>query len=419
MQTATDSLEANSWRLETPGNTGWLHSARPGSPNKYLMISCDSHINEPAGFTDKLPPHWKALLPRVEVDENGVKWDVVSGMRRIKALYQGEGDEIDNLRVQSARSPDQIIDNMDRDGVDIQVTFPNKGMFIFGLPDINALYGIAAAYNDWQAEYFRDKKDRILPMAMIMTRDIDRAIAELERVARMDFFRGLMLPAKPIYGPHQPDHLAYNSLEFDPLWARIQELDIPVTVHVGTGLDARAFSGPGAAITCRAAVAHPSTLDFVSHMCAGVIERFPKLRFATIEAGISYLPYLLEVMDETHKKHHMWIRHKLKRLPSDYFYENGFASFEEDHAGLMAIDPRLYDSHYRRLDNCYLWGNDAPHHEGTWPFSAQAIERQMKHLTEEQRVKLLGENAVRCFNIADLAGKRRAAQPEQATAGSA
>ncbi len=405
MASVLTDLRHNEWRLETPGNDSWARSARPGSPNKHLMVSCDAHINEPAAFTDNLAPHVKAMLPRVEVDADGVKWDVVPGMRRIRALYQGEGDAEDNMRVQSARSPDQIIDNMDRDGVDIQVTYPNKGMFMFGLGDSDAMYAMASAYNDWLADYFSAKKDRVLPMAIILTRDIDRAIAELERIAKLDFFRGLMLPAKPIYGPHSAEHLAYNNLELDPLWARIQELNIPITVHVGTGSDSRAFRGPGAAITCRAAVAHPSTLEFVSHMCTGVIERFPQLRFATIEAGISYLPYLLEVMDETHRKHHMWIRHKLKRLPSEYFYENGFASFEEDHAGLLAIDPRLDDSPYRRLENNYLWANDAPHHEGSWPHSALAIERQMKNLTDEQRAKILGGNAVRCFNIEDLVAK--------------
>ncbi len=38
----------NAWRTETPGNQGWPHSARPGAPNKYFMVSCDTHAQEPA-----------------------------------------------------------------------------------------------------------------------------------------------------------------------------------------------------------------------------------------------------------------------------------------------------------------------------------------------------------------------------------
>ncbi|MGH7986493.1 MAG: amidohydrolase family protein, partial [Candidatus Binataceae bacterium] len=42
---------------------------------------------------------------------------------------------------------------------------------------------------------------------------------------------------------------------------------------------------------------------------------------------------------------------------------------------------------------------DYPHHEGSWPHSYQAIERQMGDLTEEQRAKILGRNAARVFNF--------------------
>jgi predicted TIM-barrel fold metal-dependent hydrolase len=46
-----------------------------------------------------------------------------------------------------------------------------------------------------------------------------------------------------------------------------------------------------------------------------------------------------------------------------------------------------------------MWANDYPHHEGTWPHSAPAIERTMGHLTDDQRAKILGGNAARFFNM--------------------
>ena len=42
--------EANKWRLATPGTTGWEKSAHAGAPNKYLMISSDTHANEPGNL---------------------------------------------------------------------------------------------------------------------------------------------------------------------------------------------------------------------------------------------------------------------------------------------------------------------------------------------------------------------------------
>ena len=55
-----------------------------------------------------------------------------------------------------------------------------------------------------------------------------------------------------------------------------------------------------------------------------------------------------------------------------------------------------------------MWANDYPHAEGTWPHSAEAIEREMGQLKEDQRAKILGLNAARIFKFdVDLLLKRR------------
>jgi len=48
--------------------------------------------------------------------------------------------------------------------------------------------------------------------------------------------------------------------------------------------------------------------------------------------------------------------------------------------------------------NC-LWANDYPHHEGTWPHSAEAIERTMSGISDGTRAKILGLNANKMFNF--------------------
>jgi hypothetical protein len=102
--------------------------------------------------------------------------------------------------------------------------------------------------------------------------------------------------------------------------------------------------------------------------------------------------WALLAMDEAYKKHHMFTRPKLKLLPSEYFKQNGFASFQEDKAGLdLAREHGLVDN--------FLWANDFPHHEGTWPHSAQAIERTMGDLNDEERGKILGLNTARIFGF--------------------
>ncbi|MEK9829126.1 MAG: amidohydrolase family protein, partial [Rhodospirillales bacterium] len=71
---------------------------------------------------------------------------------------------------------------------------------------------------------------------------------------------------------------------------------------------------------------------------------------------------------------------------------HGFSTFQEDPAGLALAEE------YNLVDN-FMWANDYPHHEGTWPHSAEAIERTMPHLTDQARAKILGLNAARLLGI--------------------
>ena len=97
-------------------------------------------------------------------------------------------------------------------------------------------------------------------------------------------------------------------------------------------------------------------------------------------------------MDEAYRKRHMFVRPKLDGLPSDYFRAHGFASFQEDAPGLDLA--REHD-----LVGNFLWANDYPHHEGSWPHSAAAIERTMSKLSDNERARILGLNAAKLFGF--------------------
>jgi predicted TIM-barrel fold metal-dependent hydrolase len=143
-------------------------------------------------------------------------------------------------------------------------------------------------------------------------------------------------------------------------------------------------------------------MEPVANICAsGVLERFPELVFAGIECGSGWVPWFLDLMDEGYRKHHHWVRPKLKALPSDYFRASWAVTFGEDRPGMALVEE------YNLVDNM-LWANDYPHHEGTWPHSAEAIERKMGHLRDDSRAKMLGLNAARMFRF-DIPEQYRAA----------
>jgi predicted TIM-barrel fold metal-dependent hydrolase len=386
--------ENNAWRTETPGNAGWVRSARPDAEDKFFMVSADGHVQEPRTFlSDRIPEEYHHRLPGIVLDKDGQQHQKTEGFRPAKLNWVEPFTGHEKLRNESGRTPDDRISDLALDGCDAEILFPNKGLTIWATPDAHFSHLMCQAYNDWAWEEFAEYNDRLMPMACVAPAVLDDTLAEIERCAKRGF-KGLALPCKPVFGPPNVDDPNYNLREFEPLWDCIEDVDLPITFHVSTGRDPRTSRSQGGAVINYTIHSLSPTMEPLVNICAsGVAERHPKLRFGAIEAGIGWVPWMLEAMDEAYLKHHMWVRPKLELLPSEYFKRQGFSSFQEDKSGLdLAREHNLVDN--------FLWANDFPHHEGSWPYSAQAIERTMGHLDDGERAKILGLNSARIFKIA-------------------
>lgn len=401
--------EANKWRLETPGGAdSWPHSPYPDAPNKYFIVSADTHLQPPPSIIrDQVDQRFRDRVPRVERDDRGAMWSVTDGLRwRIMESHL-EGEDLYRTKAGSSATLEGNSNNLDTrmadldlDGIDAELVFPNGAALAgFWTPDNELMRDVFRVYNDWAAEISRPYRHRMNIAACIATADIPAAVAEVQRVAGLGY-RVVILPNKPIFGPNNADELNYNSPAFDPLWAAIEEADLTITFHVSTGSDPRGAKGPGGAVTNFAVFCVMSTAEPMSHLCAsGVLDRFPRLRFAAVESGAGWIHWFLDAMDEAYLKHHMWVAPKLKHgLPSEYFKAHGAATFSEDRAAMILIREL-------GLEDNFCWANDYPHHEGTFPHSAQAIERLMGAVPDPTRAKLLGLNAARLFNFDIPAGK--------------
>ena len=383
----------NVWRLETPGNDGWQRSARPDAADKFFMASADGHVQEPRDFLHaRIDPAYHERLPGILIDAKGEQFQKSEGFRQAKLNWVEPFQGHEKLRNESGRTPQQRIDDLALDGCDAEILFPNKGLVVWATKDASFAHAMCKAWNEWAWETFGDYNDRLSPLACVAPAALEETIAEIQRCAALGF-RGLCLPCKPVFGPPDVDDLNYNLKEFERLWDCIEDVDLPITFHVSTGRDPRTARSGGGAIINYTIHSLAPTMEPIVNICAsGVAERHPKLRFGAVEAGIGWVPWMLEAMDEAYRKHHMWVRPKLDGLPSDYFRRQGFATFQEDRAGLdLARGHDLVDN--------FLWANDFPHHEGSWPYSAQAVERTMGGLDDGERAKILGLNAARLFKF--------------------
>jgi len=392
----------NHWRLQSPGIEGWKRSPRPGAQRKYFMISADTHITPPPSvIAARIGPKFRDRLPRMEKGADGISALVVEGWAPLR-FHDSKLEAEDDYRAKmgsskAAEDPGSMktrIADLDRDGIEGEVVFPNgAAVTLYWTCDPLFAQAQSRAYNDWAVEVSAPYRSRIHIAPCISVLDVDAAVAEIERVAKMGFDL-LTFPISPYPDVANSGPLIlYNDRRFERLWAAAQDVDLTMTFHVGTRGNPQLARGPGGAVINRQK-SHDTMTDPIVTLCAsGILDRFPKLRFVAVEGGIGWIPCLLDLMDETYLKHHMWVRPKLKHgLPSEYFRAHGGATYQEDRAGVLLAEP------YNLTEN-FLWANDYPHHEGTFPHSAAAIEREMGGLKEESRAKLLGLNAARLFKF--------------------
>lgn len=429
--TVTQPGPKNAWRLAQTLMPSWDDRLDPANPDKFFIMSCDNHVNEPIDVFDGIEPEYKDRIPHIRTDEDGTQWLISEGWapqpiriseKRPDLMPPLEDFEVDTwdlttpfsnrmedqdvFRSRRGRGLAQRIADSESQGIDAELVFPTRGLLAFATPDIDFSFAMARTWNRWAQEQFHPDFDRTLPMALLPVGNIDEAIKELHWVAS-NGFRGVMIPNRPrfhkIDEPRYP--LEFNDKCFDRLWSAIEETGLPMTLHVSTGEDPRAVRGNGGALINYACHSLQTTIEPVVQMISsGVFERHPKLKLATIESGIGWVPYILNQLDHAYRAHHMWMRPIIPDLPSDYYKRNCYATFMEEHENFefcLALG----------LENNLVWASDYPHPEGCFPHCRESIRRVVGNATEEQAAKVLGLNAAKLFNVdTSKKGKRAAAQ---------
>jgi predicted TIM-barrel fold metal-dependent hydrolase len=314
--------EANQWRLQTPGATGWAQSPRAGTPNKYMMISADTHANEPGNlWAERIDAKYKDRLPKMWIDEKGIQWRKMEASeqpdrwcwrawRRGPGAFQGrrhrhrEGPVGRAAPVRPARWTAWTA----------RSSSPARAWACGTRSTRQFAHAQCEVYNTWAWENFGPYVDRLSPAAALATGDIPATLAEIDRCLKLGF-RHFTLPCKPLFGPPKTNELNYNKVEFDPMWAASSrpKCPAPSTSPPARTRAPRAAGRRGRQLRRALALAHAGAAG--EHLRFGVAERHPNLKFGSVEAGIGWVPWMLDAMDEAYLKHHFWVKPKLKALP--------------------------------------------------------------------------------------------------------
>lgn len=397
--------------------------------SKDFVVSGDGHLLEPTDlFRTRLPKH---LRDRAVWEEDFEVEPLVEGGARVfRRLHTPgfEGWTISRYRQTRGRTPegdpDCILEDMDLDGVDVQVMHPNLSLFGLYSDDHELSMAHARVYNDYVVERFSPYFDRLVPTAPVPITDVDDAVAEIERVAAAGF-RAALLPATP---PR-----SYYTRDLDPVWAALQANGLQPFFHTQTGgvrVDDPTSTTLEVVLENAAQVNQPmtekaaakrmvtqavySTLVPQQLICqlvgAGVPERYPGLHFSLIEFNAHWLSSLVGGMDkcwvtgigqdadwwlgrwddsrpaddqpdmaQLFKLNEKW-PYPLK--PSEYVRRQFHVQFQDDPVAVAC-------RHLTGLSTI-VWGNDYPHAEGTFGGSRELIATQFAGVPDDERKAILG-----------------------------
>ncbi|HEV2335051.1 MAG TPA: amidohydrolase family protein [Stellaceae bacterium] len=298
------------------------------------------------------------------------------------------------------RQPSPLVDadpaariaDMDLEGVEVNLTLPSGWFGTWTAGDDVALeMAMYRAYHRWMADYCGAFPRRLGGVILAGSRDIAASLAEMRRCGRADWAWGVMVYA--------PFGVPLDHPELEPIYAAAAELDLAIVLHTFTVMPPYA---PGGLDTwdnlwLQRSAAHPwcGMRNMAALIGSGVMDRHPKLRIATLEAGHGWLPFWIARLDE-HAETIKAALPALKHRPSEYVTSGRyFQSIEIPEGALLtnAVCDLLGD-------DVLMYASDYPHGESHFPQSAGIVRGW--GMAEPRKQKLLWDNATRLYARAAL-----------------
>ena len=128
------------------------------------------------------------------------------------------------------QSPQEQLDAMDQDGVDIAILYPSALLSLAFYKEPGYALAIAQAYNSWLHNFCQANPDRLKFSGLVAPQDAEGGATEMRRAVTELGAVGAMVP---INVPQRPD---WSNSYYDPIYAEAEALDVPLSYHPGTGV---------------------------------------------------------------------------------------------------------------------------------------------------------------------------------------
>jgi len=370
-------------------------------------IDADGHVEEclPT-FSDKyLDPAFRPLRPTVIGRDGLAYWVIDEQMfpRRVgkgcnnlgtPASYDGKPTRHTALKTDSIESMELTdigarLRSMDEEEIAIQVVYPSL-FLAYPLTSNTALAtALYSSYNRWLGDRLSGN-ERIRWAAIANLDDVGAAVQQVREA------KSLGAAAVMVLGT--AGDLTFDHPTLLPFFASLAETNLPLAVHVGWSCPAlnNIYSHiyPSGVI----AFLVPVMMGLVALISGGVLDRFPDLRVAFLEAGCQWVHFVLERMDHRFRRTRNQLstfhsqtapRHDLP--PMDYVRKgNLFFSTEADDVLLPHVIDLVGE------DNM-VFGSDMPHGDRE-PFVVRKV-KERKDISDSAKLKILESNPARLYGL--------------------
>lgn len=374
-------------------------------PSSVKVMSADDHMIEPPHlWVDRVPAKYRDACPRiVEVDgrqawlyEDELTYIPMGSCRPLPEHPEtGYPPAPGNARFDEIRpgcyDPVERVKDMDLDGVWGQLCFPNYTRFaghrfFLNVKDPDLGLACIETYNDYLLdEWCATAPGRLFGAVVLPLSDIDLAVAELKRVVEKG--------AHAIAFSENPTVLGLPSVHtphWDPLWAIVDEAQIPVCQHIGSSSRLITTSNDAPVGVQVSLLGMNSIMAGVDWMIGTALDRFPNMRVMLSEGGAGWVPYILERCDK------VWSDGRIRpdeslgfspmgsRPPSQVFAEQIYVCLVDEHFAVRAIDDIPVDH--------LLWEGDYPHGDGLFPNNRVYLDKVLADVPEAAAVQIAETN---------------------------
>ncbi len=373
------------------------------------IISVDDHLIEhPKVWTDRLPEKYKEDGPQIiETPEGHHVWRYQGEIYPYIGLNAVAGKEPKDFGLEPVRydqmipgcyDPDERIKDMDIDGVQAALCFPSFPGFGGGVfhrsKDKELALETVKAWNDFMVdEWCATDPERLIPLAILPTWDVDLAVAEFKRAAE----RG----ARTVSFPDAPAALGMPGWESEywyPVFDVANETGVSLSLHFGSGSFVPGFGGSASAAFPNPENAQESSfvaqiplystnlMWAVSEIAfSGSLQKFPNLKILLAEGGIGWLPYLTERIDYTWERHRYYTGIDQVTRPSELIHKHFWGCYIDDNHGIA-------NRHEIGVDRI-LVEVDYPHSDSQWPHSRKIIGESLVDVPDDEAHMIVETNA--------------------------